>query len=123
MLRQRGGRVGEREKGGERERESAYTSAQKRKGKREERDRSHCDAEEPIFWAAWRDAVRYGAMPRDYHNNRRYYSVGGSERRGWRGEEIPLAVAVAVETDWLGSDALLMGSGDHLGKMDEPTIV
>lgn len=41
-------------------------------------------------------------------------------RRGWRGEVIPVA---AVETDWLGPDALLMGSGDHPGKMDEPTIV
>ena len=29
----------------------------------------------------------------------------------------------AVETDWLRSDALLIGSGDHPGKMDEPTIV
>ncbi|KYN39934.1 hypothetical protein ALC56_05702 [Trachymyrmex septentrionalis] len=29
----------------------------------------------------------------------------------------------AIETDWLGSDALLIGSGDHPGKMDEPTIV
>lgn len=54
-----------------------------------EKERSHCDAEEPIFWAAWRDAVRYGAMLRDYHNNRRYYSmrricaVGGWRSR-WR---------------------------------------
>lgn len=41
------------------------------------RGRSHYDAEEPIFWAAWRDATRYAAMLRDYHNNRRYYSVAG----------------------------------------------
>jgi len=112
--------VGELEKGRERKRTQTRKRGRGREREREG-DRSHCDAEEPIFWAAWRDAVRYGAMPRDYHNNRRYYSVGGSERRGWRGEKIPLAVA--VETDWLGSDALLMGSGDHLGKMDEPTIV
>lgn len=110
----RSGRVGERE--------SAY-KREKEEGRERERDRSHCDAEEPIFWAAWRDAVRYDAMLCDYHNNRRYYSVGGTERRGWRGEETPLAVAVAVETDWLESDALLMGSADHPGKMDEPTIV
>lgn len=43
-----------------------------------------------------------------------------SGRSDGGGAEIPVA---AVETDWLGSDALLMGSGDHLGKMDEPTIV
>ena len=53
---------GNETQGRERERES-------------EGDRSHCDAEEPIFWAAWRDATRYDAMPCDYHNNRRYYSV------------------------------------------------
>lgn len=41
------------------------------------RGRSHYDAEEPIFWPAWRDATRYAAMLRDYHNNRRYYSVAG----------------------------------------------
>lgn len=60
-------------------------AATTRRGKERERaqvgkrERSHCDAEEPIFWAAWRDAVRYGAMLRDYHNNRRDYSM----RRGW----------------------------------------
>lgn len=45
--------------------------------KRGDDERSHYDAEEPIFWAAWRDATRYAAMLRDYHNNRRYYSVAG----------------------------------------------
>lgn len=63
---------------------------------------------------------RLGAMLRDYHNNRRYYSVGGSEPAGVKRRDDPVAV---VETDWLGPDALLMGSGDHPGKMDEPTIV
>jgi len=38
-------------------------------------------------------------------------------------EEIPVAAVVVVETDWLGSDALLMGSDDRPGKMDEPAIV
>lgn len=58
-----------------------FVDATTRRGKEREntsereRERSHCDAEEPIFWAAWRDAVRYGAMLRDYHNNRRYYSM------------------------------------------------
>lgn len=70
--------------GGERARRIERASKERKRErtrKRErrlERDRSHCDAEEPIFWAAWRDAVRYGAMLRDYHNNRRYYSVGES---------------------------------------------
>jgi hypothetical protein len=42
---------------------------------------------------------------------------------GGGGEEIPVAAVAAVETDWLGSDALLMGSDDRPGKMDEPAIV
>lgn len=80
------------------------------------RGRSHYDAEEPIFWAAWRDATRYAAMLRDYHNNRRYYSVAGFaagvERRAGELRRLP------VETDFnrsagCASDALLMGIPDH----------
>lgn len=61
---------------------------------------SHCNAEEPIFWAAWCDAMWYEAMPRDYHNNRRYYSGGGvdasASRSGFRSSQRTL-------------DALLIG--------------
>ena len=92
----------------------AYAKGGETVGRR--RGRSHYDAEEPIFWAAWRDATRYAAMLRDYHNNRRYYSVAGFaagvERRAGELRRLP------VETDFnrsagCASDALLMDIPDH----------
>lgn len=71
------------------------------------RGRSHYDAEEPIFWPAWRDATRYAAMLRDYHNNRRYYSVAGFAAGVERG-------STDFNRSWpAASDALLMDIPDH----------